>query len=261
MSINGKKAVTVPAVEKALDIMEYIARQGKAVAIKDITATLDIPPATAYRTVKYLCSRKYLKETVQAEYALGPQLLYLTDLIAKQFDMIIEAEPIMKELATRSGQTAQLGILQDLGVMYIQQSLPPTPVNIIATLRTVIPVNISASGKILVAHLPQREQEYFLHHATLLAQTKNSIVDIDEFKQELNTVKEQGYAQDREEYARGIGCVAAPVWNHRDQVIAAVGITGQIADYQDDANLNRLIGLVKFAAEELSTNIGFREER
>lgn len=258
MNFSTKPVVVVPALEKALDILEYIAQSGTSVTAKELSTELRIPHASVYRTVKYLCNRGYLKQDQQDEgqYSLGPQLLHLAHALSKQFDLLTAAGPIIRELAAKSIQTAQIGILQDLGVMYIDQALPIKPVNIIAALRTIIPVNVSASGKVLVAHLPQREREYFLEHCTLAAQTPRSVVEVSLFRQELQKVRDQGYALDFEEYARGIGCAAAPIWNYKGQVIAAIGVTGPIADYVDEARLKRLIRLVKEAAEELTSNIG-----
>lgn len=256
---DAEGSVTVvPALEKALDILEYIAQRGTYVTVKEVSNGLGIPLATAYRTIKYLWSRKYLQTKSEAggEYYLGPQLLYLAHLITKQFDLISIAKPVMNELAAKSGQTAQLGVLQDFGVVYIEQALPAKPVNIIAALRTVIPVNVSASGKVLVAHLPAGEQDFFLKNAHLPPQTENSIVDIDEFKQELQKVKEQGYALDHEEYARGIGCAAAPIQDCTGQTIAAIGITGPIVDYIDARKLEHLVQLVKRAAAKISQELG-----
>lgn len=258
MKQNGSKPTVVPALEKAFDILEYIGRRGASVTIKEISVDLGIPSATTYRTVRYLCRRKYLKENQPAEggYILGPQLLYLAQLITRQSNLITEAEPIMRDLAARSGQTTQLGVLQDSGVIYIQQLFPATPVNIIASLRTVISVNVSACGKALVAYLPPSEQNHFLKNAKLPAQTSRSIVDLDQFRLELAKVKDCGYALDNEEYARGIGCAAAPIYDYRGQVVAAIGITGHIADYNNAEKREYLIQLVKDAASEISRNLG-----
>lgn len=257
MANSKKKLTVVPALEKALDIMEYIAETRRPVLLKEISVELGIPPATVYRTVNYLCHRHYLRKDSQIDgaYLLGPQLLSLSRAITEQTDLLIEAGPVLNELAANSEQTAQIGILQDFGVMYIDQRLPAKPVNIIAALRVVIPVNLSASGKILVAYLPPREQEYFLERAQLVRQTENSIVNKAEFQQELLKVKETGYALDHEEYARGIGCVAAPIWDHTGRAIAAIGLTGRVADYAEE-NLERLICLVKDAANEISRRFG-----
>lgn len=255
---KNDQPLVVPAVEKALDIMEFIAQRGSSVTIKELSVHLDIPIATAYRTVRYLCARRYLAEHAQIEgaYILGSQFMQLAHLATKQSKLHIEAEPIMRKLAKLTGQTTQLGILQDLGVTYIEQIMPTTPVSIIATLRTILPVNVSASGKVLVAHLSPHEQDEFLRNIHLVANTPNSIVDKALFREELERVRMNGYALDREEYARGIGCCAAPVCNYRGQVIAAVGITGHIADYTSEQSLERLVAYVKTAAEEISRTLG-----
>ncbi|MFN8449049.1 MAG: IclR family transcriptional regulator [Anaerolineae bacterium] len=252
----------VPALVKALDILEYLAAKGAPASVKELAADLDIPVATAYRTVKYLTSRRYLVESPRAEgfYEFGPQISYLAYLYTKQTSLIVEARTALRELADISGQTSQLGVLQDFGVAYIDQCLPTKPVSIIATLRTVVPVNLSACGKVLVAHLPDGERETFLQKAPLVAQTRKSVVEPDRFAEELEMVRTQGYALDHEEYARGIGCVAAPIWDYRQQIVGAIGITGHVAEYNDPDRLAQLIGWVESAARAVSTRMGVAED-
>jgi DNA-binding IclR family transcriptional regulator len=249
-----KTVQVIPAVEKALDILEYVARRESAVTVKELSTDLGLPVATAYRTVNYLCQRNYLKESSIADgrYVLGSQVMMLAQQSTIQRDLIHLARPLMRELATRSGQTAQLGVLQDYSVIYIEQALPARPVNIMAALRTSIPVNVSASGKILVAHLPETERQSFLEQAQLARHTPESIVEFDRFQDELEQVHVRGYALDREEYARGIGCVAAPIRDHHGYTIAAIGITGHISDYLDVQHVDQLIQWVKDCAANIS---------
>lgn len=253
-----KKTMRVPALEKALDILEYVARRNSSVSVKELSRELEIATATAYRTVNYLSLRGYLRENDQSEgeYFLGPQIFHLANLVTQQLDLVHLAKPIMKELAVKTNQTTQLGILQDFGVVYVEQELPTSPVNIIAALRTIIPINVSASGKVLVAHLSTREQEYFLQNAELPKQTPNSIAEIDALKAELARVKTNGYALDNEEYARGIGCAAAPIFDHQGQAIAAIGVTGGIDHYTTgDDKRESIIQVVKDAAAEISEKL------
>jgi len=252
-----KKVQVVPALEKALDILEYIAERGDFVTTKEISAELGIPIASTYRTVNYLCSRDYLRENPDVEgggYSLGAQIQVLADHITRQFDLISVALPSMRRLAAQSEQTVQLGILQDEQVIYIEQILPSKPVNIIAALRTGISVNVSASGKVLVAHLPPQEQLDLLDNVVLEPRTKRSITDVEKFLEELQQVRQQGFAVDYEEYARGIGCVAVPITDSRGQVIAAIGITGHSAEYSGET-LEHYVKLARDAGRAISSNI------
>lgn len=252
----------VPALVKALDILEYLAAKGAPASVKELAADLDIPVATAYRTVKYLTSRRYLVESPRSEgfYEFGPQISYLAHLYTKQSSLVVDAHAALRELADISGQTSQLGVLQDYGVTYIDQCLPAKPVSIIATLRTVVPLNLSACGKVLAAHLPDGEREAFLQKAPLVAQTKKSVVDPAVFAAELETIRAQGYALDHEEYARGIGCAAAPIWDYRQQIVGAIGITGHIAAYNHPEHLAQLIRWVEDAARIVSSRMGGIEQ-
>jgi DNA-binding IclR family transcriptional regulator len=250
----------VPAVQRALDIFEYLGNQNKPMTLKEISIYLQIPSVSTFRIVKYLCSRGYLKEdsNVQGRYSLGFQLLHLAHLMSKCFDLSNIGIESMRKLAEESGQTAQLAVLQENGVMYINQILPQKPVNIIAALRTVLSVNISASGKVLVAYLEAKEQEEFLKKIELERRTPNSIFEKEQFYKELQAVREKGFGFDNEEYARGIGCLAAPIFDYTGKNVAAVGITGQISDYQDETNLKYLKRLVLATAQEISASMGYQ---
>jgi DNA-binding IclR family transcriptional regulator len=258
--MGKKSAVTiVPAVERALNVLEYLARQNSSVTLKNISTYLEIPSVTTYRLVRFLSSRGYIREDSQTEgeYRLGFKILDLAYLLSKQQDLNAAAKPVMKELSEKTGQTTQLGILRGYGVIYIEQVLPMKPVNIVAGLRTLMPVNVSASGKVLVAFLPNEEQDAFLQNAELPPQTLQSITDIRMFKQELIKVKENGYAMDNEEYARGIACLAAPIMDHSGNVKAAIGTTGHITAYTDKGNFLRLSQDVVSAAVKISESIGY----
>ncbi len=253
--MTGKKQAvpSIPALEKALDIFEYLAGQNDYASIKDLTSNIDIPTSTAYRMVNYLVSRGYLQDhpTIEGYFFLGPRIQHLAGVFVRRFELSNIARPIMRRLASESDQTVQLGVLHGFMLTYTEQILPARPVHIIASLGTGIPVNISASGKMLVALLSDYEQRIFLENAELIQRTERSIVEVDAFRLELENVKQQGYAIDFEEYARGIGCVAAPIFNSDRTAVGAIGLTGYSSEYEGPA-LERNLSLLLPAADEIS---------
>lgn len=260
---ESRNEIVVPAVGRALDILEFLGTSDTPQTTKEISKALHIPPTSTYRVVKYLCRRGYIDEdtNLDGRYSLGLQVLHLARLVKERhLDLRTAALHPIRRLAQETGQAAQLGVLHEYGVMYIDMVLPATPVSIIAPLRTVLPINVSASGKVLVAYLPSREREDFLLNASLATQTAKSITSKSELAEELRRVRELGYATDSEEYARGIGCLATPVFDDSGTVIAAVGITGHVSDYEGNKQLARLIQLVQKAAAEISRAIGYETE-
>lgn len=256
---EDKSQSAVPAIERALNILEYLGTVDKPVTLKEISSILKIPNASTFRIVKYLCSRGYLQEKSepQAQYSLGLKILDLSHMLTKQLDITQIAKPSMKKLSELTGQTSQLAVLQKHGIMYIDQIFPTKPVSIIAPLRTELPVNISASGKVLVAHLSSDERDDYLKSMELVHKTSNSITDIDQLKVELKKVRKDGYAIDNEEFATGIGCLAAPIFDYSNRCIAAIGITGHICDYNDENSFNLMTKAIKDTADEISAQLGY----
>lgn len=70
----------VPALDRALNILEYLASRQEAATLKQIAGDLDIPSASAFRLLKNLANRGYVKETSsgQTAYCLGYKLLQLS---------------------------------------------------------------------------------------------------------------------------------------------------------------------------------------
>ena len=87
--------------------------------------------------------------------------------------------------------------------------------------------------------------------------TEKSIIDKESFILHLHKVKEEGYAIDDEEYACGIGCLAAPIYNYLGKVVAAVGITGPIALYKQTDSFESLLDAVFLASKSISKELGF----
>lgn len=248
----------VPAVEKTLDILEYLSKN-KSVTLKNISQNLNIPIASAFRIVKHLCQRGYIVEEQRTslKYSLGNKIYSIYSGYLSQPDLLQKAKPFLNELSEKCGQTSQLAILKPDGIMYIDQSLPSVPVSIIAPLHTILPINISAAGKVLVADLDLEEREIFVKRTILEEKTSKSIVNIEAFLLELQNVNKCGVGSDYEEFAVGIGCLAAPVYDYTNKAIAAVGITGHIHDYiKNDMFLTTQ---VKDAATNLSIQMGFQK--
>jgi IclR family acetate operon transcriptional repressor len=65
------------------------------------------------------------------------------------------------------------------------------------------------------------------------------------------------YAQDEEEYHAGVRCLAAPVFDMRGQVVAAVGVTGPTSSFTTDKTAS-VCHLVRQASEELSRALGYK---
>lgn len=261
MSANDKVNGNNPALDRALNILEYLLLV-KSATIKEISEHFDIPVVSTSRLIKTLVNRGYVKEKkgYSSTFSLGMKLLNFSQIVYEQIDLRRISEKHMRILSDSTNQTSQLAILQQGSVMYINQILPRSPVSIIAPLHVSLPLNVSACGKVLCAWLTDEEQKTCLEKTDLVNATKKSITTKNDFLTELNMVKSLGYALDDEEFAKGIGCIAAPILDHSGKIIAAVGITGHIEPYKNEITFNKIQNIVQKVARDISEDIGYMLE-
>ncbi|QAT50722.1 IclR family transcriptional regulator [Caproiciproducens sp. NJN-50] len=252
--------ITVPALERALNILEYLAKANRPVTLKTLAGDLDIPIASAFRLVKNLVSRGYVKEHAggQTTYVLGGQISFLAVSYEQGISLQAKAEPFMRDLAEKLKQTVQLAVMKNGTLQYISQTLSAstTNVNVVAPLYTPLNIHTSAAGKILFSYLSGEQQTECLHKMQFTRATEKTITDAEAFVTETIMSRQHGYAVDMEEYAKGIGCLAIPVFS-RDTCVAALGITGSISNYKNTEHFSFLLQQLQKSAEELSQTLLF----
>lgn len=248
----------VPAVERALDILEYLISRNEAVSIKEMSENLNIPKVTVFRIIKSLEIKGYVhNQGGKGLYILGAKAISFGSTLTREMNIGQIANSFLYELARLTGQTVQLGVLFEYQVMYIDQIRTSTALTLIVPTHQPFAVNISASGKVLVAHLPEDKQKFFVENTDLKGSTPNTIVDKELFIKELQKVKKQGFALDNEEFARGIRCVAAPIFNEKGENIAALGITGHTQEITED-RMQEMIQHTCGIAEKISREMGYK---
>lgn len=256
----SEENIVVPAVNRSLDILEYIAQAPGYVSVKDLSEALEIPAASCFRIVKNLLGRKYLIEdrNNKGRYMFGFRGIELADYALYRLDIRTVALPYMKSIALAVNQAVQLSVLETGGVIFVEQTMPINPINAIAAQYVPLPINVSAGGKILSAFMPKYKQKDYLAHAELARNTEYSITDCGKLMEELDTVLSRGYALDMQEYSIGVGCIAVPIFNYTGNCIAALGITGNYQEYLEEENIQRFYKILVQAASEISRQLGYK---
>jgi len=235
-----------PAAERTLQILDYFAADPSSKTLKTLAEQLEIPSTSLYRIISCMQEYRYIVEDPKRPnyFKLGYKLSQFSHIAFTEKELITLARPYMEQLTKKSSQACQLCILTENGVCTIDQCLPHSVITYISELGEILPINVSASGKLLTALLPPQKQKSFLKRAVKIFRrnTPNTVTDIEEFKKRLVQIGKLRYGTDVEEYAVGIGCIAVPIYNANKEPIAAIGVTGPIEFYQDMNQFNTTLG-------------------
>lgn len=256
MHEEGKGKSTVKSVERALQILELLTNRNWAVSINEMAGELDIPRATAFRIVKTLEQWGYVyNSSGRGDYVLSTRVISLGSQLDRLTSMRQAANPFMFELAKLTGQTVQLGVLFEYEVMYVDQIVASSQLTVVVPSEKPFPINLSAGGKVLAAYLSSTRQVELLENSELPERTPKTIVKPSELRDELERVRVRGYAVDNEEFARGVRCIAAPVFNNTGECIFSLGITGHLSEITDE-RMEELIDAVGRTANRISGAFG-----
>ncbi len=244
------------AVERALAILEAVSQRSDGMTNSEINRKLGIPKSTASYILRALEQRGYLRrEPGTRRYRLGLKVLNLGRGVTIGLDLREVALPLLRQLVERCQLTAHLAILDQSEAVYIEKVEAPGFIKMNTWVGRRLDVHSTAVGKALVAYLPQDEAEEIVRERGLRRLTPRTITARSELMRELERVREKGYAVDDEENSLGVRCVAAPVFDRRGKVIAAVGVSGTVSQIER-ASLPRIADLVKEAARKISQRLG-----
>lgn len=221
---NGS-AGNVPAIARAVRVLECIAANDTGLRLADLSRQLGIAKSSTHAICTALDDVGWLRRTDDGVFHLGPGLLSLADSYLAAIDPVRHFTEHANSVSGLSHETLVLAILDGAEVVYIATRGGQRSIGVSYRVGLRLPANCTASGKAILSTMAESDvRELFSAHS-LPGLTDHSIRDIDQLLVELDRCRERGYAIDDEETALGMLCVAAPVGGARQDMRAAVSVT------------------------------------
>lgn len=231
--------------------------ESRSLGVSELARALGMSKATVQNILFTLESEGFVEQDkMSLKYKLGPRLFQLGMSYANSLDLTAIARGWLERLCTQYGETARLGILMGERIIVVMEVKPETNFMTFPGPGSAIPPHTSSIGKILFAFMPQKRRDRILKNIHLAPLTPNSIIDIDRFLDELDAVRKNGVAFDREESILGLSCVAAPVFNHSGECVAAISLSGNSS--RIDLMEKEITNAIKYIALRISQQMGYR---
>ncbi len=258
-----KKEPTYPlkALDKSLAILEVLSQENSPLSIAQLSERLGIYPSTIHRILDTLRYWGYVEQDSHTQrYQLGLKVLELGMAKLQKMELVKEAAPYLKELWEQSNETVHLAVLDEGEVLYLAKEESPQSVRMVSQVGRRLPAHCTGLGKVLLAYLDEEEQEKVIKEKGLSGYTGNTITEKKILREELNKVRHQGFAEDRGEHEKDVRCLAAPVRDHRDKVIAAISIS--LPAFRMNAGKKRkLKEILMRTCEDISQRLGYNKTR
>jgi IclR family transcriptional regulator, KDG regulon repressor len=251
----------IQTIEKALEVIELLSRERsrEGMSISELSTELSIGKSTVHRILETLLVKNYIEQSEDTKkYRLGWKLFEVGNLIPRQRNLYNVDTKILQELCDICEETVNLGVRVQESVVTISKVSPRA--SLIANLQIGARESLyaTAMGKAMISEMTREELVNVMGTQKFEAYTSNTITNMDDLMVELEKIRKQGYSIDDEEFCAGLTCVAMPVRDYKNEIVAAISVSG--ASIRMTFNkISHIQSGLKEATDKLSKFLGWQE--
>ncbi|WP_341912104.1 IclR family transcriptional regulator [Ferrovibrio terrae] len=197
-----------------------------------------------------------LRDIETGQYSLGPVMAQLNPRGGIHGALKLLARPYLQRLATASGETISLCVLEDGHGLCIDYVDSPQSMRFTVFTGETFPLNAGCIGKVMLAFQPEEFIEALIAKKALKRYTPNTIVDPKKLRAELVKIRRLGFGFSDSEMTPGSRSVGAPIYGLDGAVIASLVISAP-AFRMPDGKLDGFIAMVRNEAASLSQELGY----
>ncbi|MBO5339593.1 MAG: IclR family transcriptional regulator [Oscillospiraceae bacterium] len=238
--------------DKLLRIIEYMAANHLPMRLKDIADNLNFSQPTVVRYLRTLCEQGYAyHDEHTGYYAMTWKICRLGSSLQSNLVLRSMAGSLLADFANQYNLGALLAVERDGRLVYLDLvGAPHGSVDTMLRIGKDAPMHSTASGKILLSSMTANRINQILEQDGLARLTSQTITSREALLQELEVIRQQGYALDNEECEPGHRCVSVPLYDYTGTVAAAISAFDSAERLTDDCILTAALpGLRKLAAK------------
>ncbi len=225
LSVEDDAVPSGSAVLRAFKIIEAIASSATPPQLAELCKQVDLPKPTVFRILSTLEFAGLVgREPGSKRYQGGERLNRLAGQVLLSSPARAARHAILEELVETVGETCNLTIPNGNAVMYLDRIETAWPLRLALGPGSIEPLHASASGKLFLGYMNRRARDRFIRQSPLVRHTQRTLIDPARLSEELDRVRQQGFATDNEEYLAGVTCVAVPVLDVDGRVVAALAL-------------------------------------
>ena len=241
----------VQSVERAARVLQVLAEGGWAMGMTEIARATGLGKSTTHRLLASLTRADFVRvEPITRQYSLGRGLLQLTTTWLQGVEIRSVAVPHLRSLRHETRETVSLNVRDGDNRVAVERLDTAHEIRFVVELGQALPLHIGASGKAILAFLPETELSEVIARASIEARAASKLRD------ELAAIRRRGVACTSGERLAGTRSIAAPVFNADGAVVASVSILSLESRLQgvDEAPFQKM---AQDTAAKVSTELGW----
>jgi DNA-binding IclR family transcriptional regulator len=227
-------------------------------SVTEISKAVGMLPSKVSRMIRTLENEGFFEKNLEnGKYRLGVQFFELGMAYVFNFPLRKVIRPHLEEIFKELNFTTSWGMLKNDKVVVVDRIQNLNIDLLTHRLGLNIPIHSTSIGKVLLAYLPEKEQDRILKSTNLVKFTDTTLIDQKLIKRNLKLIRERGFSTDEGETHGDLNCMAAPIRNGNGEAIAAINLM----DEKSRTSAEKLFGFVDYLKEKalfISRQLGYR---
>ena len=250
-----KTKYNAPALDKGLDIIEYLSKEGVPLSQIEIAEGISRTPSEIYRMLVCLEERGYLQRGNNGgKYRLSLKMYNLSHTHTPFDELKRTARHPMQVLSEKTKQSCHLSIMNNDKLLIISQMRSPSPVSLSIEEGTHFPITKTTSGLVLLSTLEISERMEILNRdkdykRLLKKEQKQLLLSIDKISEDRFSVSDS-------KLTSGVADIAVPIGNNKSGLNAVLAVSTFSSDLKSSEDKTKILEVLLATQKEINKLIG-----
>ena len=242
------------SVIKAFTLLNVYLNDKEEWGVRELAKKMGYNKTTTYRLLSTLESLDIVQKNDDDKYILGLKLFELGNSVPVHKSLRHYSSEPLGLIAKDITETVHFGVLINNEVLYLNKAESPLGLKVSTRIGSYQEAYCTAIGKVLLAFSSEDRISEYIKRVKLKAFTSNTITDSADLLKVLKSIREKGYALDMEELELGLICIAIPVFNKNNEVVAAISVSGPSSRFKTE-NIQSYLAIMRKGAQEIEKRV------
>ncbi|WCK79580.1 IclR family transcriptional regulator [Agrobacterium fabrum] len=254
--VKAAKRSRVSGIDRALQVIDYLYETGSPAGAYAIAKAIKAPLSTVYVIVDDLVEKTMLARNADGNIWLGARLYHYGLAYARSLDFMGVATHEMHDLCRHAGETVQLCGRDGDHMLVLAMADGPSHFQVASRVGTRVPLNWTASGRLLVGHLPETERLELFRRCARSSPTGRAEINPETLSQSAATAFHDRLSIQVAESDYAVACIASPICDINGECVATISIV--LPEQKVLADENHYTEQVRVSAERIEKLMGWR---
>lgn len=245
------------SVDKAIAVLNCFSLDRPILGVGEISGLTGYTKSTVSRLLTALLRHGCVERAGgHGKYQLGYRINLWASMGGRQNNLVNLARPVMEKLRDKCGEEIALYVIEGDRRVCVERVESLHEIAKVGPVGTYYPLHAGASGKVLLAYLPEDQRNAIIGKGRLEKFTTLTITDNKKLEKDLKDIRKKGYAISRGEREPDAFSVTAPIWDAGGRVVASISISGpnfRLTDKQLEKDVQEILD----ASKEISNKLGY----